>query len=146
MKILVLGPSGQIGSEIISSLSRESNSHNHYPIDLIKLTREELDLSEIENIYDALCQYKPDCIINASAYTDVDQAEEEKSKAFLINHKAIEMISRACFDLSAFLIHISTDYVFDGMKDTPYSEEDKTKPLSAYGLSKLAGELSIKKI
>ena len=89
--------------------------------------------------------YKPDVIVNAAAYTDVDKAESDEENAFQVNSRAVDLLAQEAKALDAWLVHYSTDYVFDGEKMSPYSEEDETNPLSVYGKTKLQGEEAIKK-
>ena len=102
--------------------------------------REELDLENIESIKEVMDDYKPDIIINCAAYTAVDQAETEREKAEKINGEAPKHLAEWCDDNDTLLIHISTDYVFDGEKLSPYLETDQTNPVNFYGLSKYNGE------
>src|SRR5690606_10682047 len=96
----------------------------------------------VERVFE---QIKPDYCINCAAYTNVEQAEQEPERAFLVNATAVEFLALACKAQSCILIHISTDYVFDGQKTTPYTIYDTPNPINVYGASKLEGELNIKK-
>lgn len=136
MKILITGTNGQLGQELHQHLSQKN--HN-----LTGLNREELDLANPDNIRQILQENKPDVIINAGAYTAVDKAESEPEIATAINGKAPGILAEEAKKLNATLIHISTDYVFDGSKSQPYLESDKTNPLGVYGSSKLEGEKAI---
>lgn len=138
MRILLIGHTGQIGFDLKSVLSKEH--------DLTLLDRNHLNLENHKEIYSILTQnQKIDLMINAAAFTNVNLAEKEKDKAFLVNAYAAREIARAAKDLNAYFIHYSTDYVFDGQSCAPYSEKDKTNPLNIYGESKLFGEELIKK-
>lgn len=137
MKILLLGSSGQVGFELARSL---------LPLgEIVRLNRQQADLTHLENLRATVQSIRPDVIVNAAAYTAVDKAETERETAFLINAQAVEVLAQEAKKLNALLIHYSTDYVFDGTKNTPYFENDATNPLNVYGESKLAGELAIKK-
>ena len=135
MKILLTGKTGQVGGELNSILKDMG--------ELVSVGREQLDLSKIDSIEPAVLDILPDIIINAAAYTAVDNAEEEPDLAMTINGVAPGVLAKAAKKIGASLIHYSTDYVFDGRSDTPYREEDITCPLSIYGKSKLAGEKNI---
>jgi dTDP-4-dehydrorhamnose reductase len=137
MNILVTGSNGQLGSEI-KDLSRGDN-YNFYFTD-----KEELDISKKENIENFVNNKNIDLIINCAAYTAVDKAENERELADLINHKAVEYLAEICKEKDIPLIHISTDYVFDGKNYRPYVENDKVNPQGFYGLTKLKGEEAFK--
>ncbi len=134
MKNLVFGKDGQLGQAFQLTLSsRES----------IFIGRKECDLSNSRAVLECLHEISPDCIINAAAYTAVDKAEEEKETAFAVNALALKAMAEYCATHHKKLIHFSSDYVFDGMKSSPYIESDLCTPLSVYGKSKYAGELAI---
>jgi dTDP-4-dehydrorhamnose reductase len=136
MKIVLIGKNGQLGWEFQRIL----------PIlgEVISLDRTELDLSDIQAIQKILGELKPNLIINASAYTEVDLAEKETDLAMKVNALAPGVMAEISRKLNAVLIHYSTDYVFDGRKNAPYTESDQTNPLNVYGQSKLIGEENIK--
>ena len=129
--ILVFGKTGQVASEL--------QSHK----DVIALGRDQADLSVPTTCTEAIRQYKPRAVINAAAYTAVDQAESEENLANTINGDALGAMASACADLGIPLVHISTDYVFDGTGTTPWSVTDTPNPQNAYGRSKLKGEQAI---
>lgn len=134
-KILIFGKNGQIGFELCRSLS--------YLGDLTALGSVECDISDPHRIIDTLDHIKPDIIVNAAAYTAVDRAESERESAFKINADAPWIMAEWASKYKALMVHFSTDYVFDGTKKTPYTEEDKPAPLNVYGHSKLAGDINI---
>ncbi len=134
MRILVTGGNGQLGSE----LKFISSFHNN--IDWIFTDICELDLSEIKKIDLKLNRYAPDIIINCAAYTNVDKAESNKKLVATINCDAVDSLSKWSLLNKSKLIHISTDYVFDGNSEFPLNEKDKTNPINVYGLTKLDGE------
>ena len=137
MKILILGCKGQLGRCLNDQLSLTNYE--------IKFTsRELIDIEDFETTRYKISEFSPDVVVNACAYTQVDDAEKNPKKANLINNLAVENIASVCQHLQCWLIHISTDYVFDGNSDLPYKENDETNPLSIYGKTKLGGELSIK--
>lgn len=134
MKILVTGSNGQLGQE----LKELSNSTKD--ISFVFTDIKELDITNPKDVENFLSKNKFDTIINCAAYTAVDKAETDKEKARKINAEAVYHLSKYARENNALLIHISTDFVFDGKKNTPYTEEDKPNPLSIYGKTKLEGE------
>jgi dTDP-4-dehydrorhamnose reductase len=134
LSILVTGANGQLGRE----LARLAN--NHPGIDWFFATRASLDLTDTEAIEPFIAQHTPHIIINAAAYTAVDQAESEPELADAINHLAVKRLAQCAKHINASFIHVSTDYVFNGQHCKPYTETDTTDPQSVYGRSKLAGE------
>lgn len=136
-RILVTGINGQLGEELQRIL---------LPVgEVIGVRRERLDLTQPDAIRQVINEVKPDLIVNSAAYTAVDKAESEPELANAINAIAPGIIASECQQLGIPLIHISTDYVFDGSQSYPYRETDTTNALSAYGKSKLAGEIAIQK-
>ncbi len=139
MTVLIFGKDGQVGRELQSVLQEQDN--------IIYLGRQDCDLSNMDALQYVLKQYQPQIIINASAYTVVDRAQDEQALAFAINARAPEIMAQFIASQSnGLLIHYSTDYVFGGGKQTPYQEDDETGPetqLGIYGQSKLAGERAI---
>ena len=136
MKVLVLGSKGQLGRCLYDQLIRTD-------YDVVYASRSELDIGDLGSLSGNVSLIKPDIVINAGAYTAVDKAEDDQQTADLINHRAVAKLANVCEALNAWLIHVSTDYVFDGTATKPYSEDDKTNPLGTYGDSKLNGELAI---
>ena len=132
MKILLLGKEGQVGWELQRSLSTVG--------DLVASEQHDLDLECPDDVRRWVRQHEPDIIVNAAAYTAVDQAESEPEKAHRINAEAVGVLAEEANRLNAWLVHYSTDYVFDGEKAAPYEEGDPTNPLSVYGRTKLEGE------
>jgi dTDP-4-dehydrorhamnose reductase len=136
MKIFLLGKDGQVGWELQRALS---------PLgELVACGRQEADLEDIDRLRQLVRQTQPDVIVNAAAYTAVDKAESESAKARRINAEAVGALGEEADQLNAWLVHYSTDYVFDGAKSSPYEEEDSTHPLSVYGETKLEGEQLIR--
>ncbi len=134
--ILLLGANGQVGFEVCR-LAKEQN------IQFMGLTRHDLDLADPESLNAHLNRHQPALIINAAAYTAVDKAEEEQESAKQINEQAPAILAGFCHLKGIPLLHLSTDYVFDGNSKKPYAEEDQTFPASIYGQSKLQGEIAI---
>lgn len=135
MRILICGSHGQVALALQDALSGLG--------DVRRVGRDGLDLAHPEQLRATLRQIAPALIINAAAYTAVDQAESETRQAYTINAEAPRVLAEEAARLGAPLIHYSTDYVFDGSKSAPYDEDDTPSPLSVYGRSKLAGELAI---
>jgi dTDP-4-dehydrorhamnose reductase len=136
MKILVLGCKGQLGRCLNDQLVNTDH-------EVIYTSREQIDIADFEATKSKILEFSPDLIINATAYTAVDKAEEEKKIANLINHLAVRNIANICNQLGCWLIHVSTDYVFDGNSKAPYKEDDQTNPQGSYGETKFKGELAI---
>lgn len=140
MKILLLGKNGQLGWELQRSLSVLG--------ELTVLDRSGKDglcgdLTDLNGLHTTIVTVKPDIIVNAAAYTAVDKAENEIKLAYLINAQAAEFLAKEAAKIGAWLVHYSTDYVFDGTGDKFWNEDDRPEPLNQYGKSKLAGELAI---
>lgn len=134
LKILITGANGQLGNEFRTFATR------HPAHEFILLTRQELSISDADNVRQVLQQHKPDWVVNCAAYTAVDKAEIEKDLAMSINAEGAGVLAEACASLNARLIHISTDYVFDGSSAKPYREDAATGPINTYGITKLRGE------
>ena len=135
MRLLITGANGQVGWELQRSLARLG--------EVIAMDRNACDLSRLQDLPRIIREVRPDILINAAAYTAVDKAEEEEALATMINGTAVGVIAEEVRKLGALLIHFSTDYVFDGTKPAPYTEDDAPHPINAYGRSKLAGERAI---
>ena len=136
MKILLFGAMGQLGTELQQTLA---------PLgEIAAYDIHNLDLERTEDVRATIRVVHPDVIVNASAYTAVDLAENESQKAFHVNADIPALFAEEAAKINSFIIHYSTDYVFDGTKGTPYREGDNTNPLGVYGSSKLAGEEAIK--
>ena len=138
MRVLVTGKNGQLGKSI-----HKLNTNTEQTDDLVFVGREELDLSNEDNITNYFEGNAFDIIINCAAHTAVDKAEEEQDLANQVNHLAVKQLAQIAKNQQAKLIHISTDYVFDGESDKPYIETDETNPINVYGRTKLAGEKAI---
>jgi len=141
MRILVTGKNGQLGKSIHKRVT-----NNEHTDEFVFVGREELNLSNGNNIARYFEGNTFDIIINCAAYTAVDKAEEEAVLANQINHLAVKQLAQIAKIQQAKLIHISTDYVFDGESDKPYIETDETNPINAYGRTKLAGEKALQEI
>ena len=128
--ILIIGANGQLGSELKERLKDKA----------IYTDSKELDITQLENIENFFQKNLPSIVINCSAFTAVDKAEEMKKEAFDVNAKGVENLAKMCKKVGAKFIHISTDYVFDGTNHKPYIETDATNPTSIYGETKLEGE------
>jgi dTDP-4-dehydrorhamnose reductase len=137
-KILLLGSTGQVGWELNRTLLTLG--------DIVAMDFPQIDMAVPQNIRSIIRETKPDLIVNATAYTDVDKAESEYELAMAINGTGPGILAEEAINLGASLIHYSTDYVFDGTKGEPYTEEDVPNPLNVYGESKLAGERAIQDI
>lgn len=136
MKVLVLGSKGQLGQCLNDQLANTEH-------EVVYTSREQIDIAEFEVTKVQILRISPDIVINATAYTAVDKAEEEHQAADRINHLAVANISTICDQLDCWLIHVSTDYVFDGNSEVPYKEDNPTNAQGVYGASKLKGEAAI---
>lgn len=135
MKLLISGANGQLGLALTRRLSGEH--------DVLALGRDEFDLADANACRETLQREQPDVLLNCAAYTAVDRAESEPELAYAINAEGPAHLARACNDLGIFLVHFSTDYVFDGLATRPYLETDSTAPTSVYGSSKRVGETRV---
>jgi len=134
MRVLVTGARGRLGSEIVASL----------PYEIIAPTQEELNLNDTKRIAEVLDRIRPDAVINAAAYTDVDRAETEREVAMQINGNAPQAIAEWSASRSVPVIHISTDFVFSGSGTLPWGEGSDTEPVNYYGVTKLRGERGVR--
>lgn len=137
MKILLTGASGQLGFAIQQQLAKTDYT-------LWALSHQQLDITDTDAVSMFIAEYQPDIVINCAAYTAVDKAEQQQAtQCFAVNAQAVAVLAQLCMQYNSILIHFSTDYVFDGSLNRPYTEFDIPAPLNVYGKSKLAGELSI---
>jgi dTDP-4-dehydrorhamnose reductase len=144
MRILVTGKNGQLGRSIQKIVNTDTKiGNNQSPNEYIFVGKEDLDLSSESSISHYFNNNKFDIIINCAAYTQVDRAEQESELANQINHLAVKQLASIASNQQARLIHISTDYVFDGESGKPYTETDTPNPINAYGRTKLAGEKTL---
>lgn len=132
MRVLITGATGQLGTDLVQVCQSQ---------ELIPLSHADLDITDYEAVKRTLSKLRPEVVINSSAYVSVDEAEMEAEKAFLVNAVGALNLARVCRDLDMVNVYISTDYVFDGEKGSPYKEDDKPNPINVYGLSKYAGEI-----
>ncbi|ORT51883.1 dTDP-4-dehydrorhamnose reductase [Vibrio sp. qd031] len=138
MKVLITGKGGQLAWELEQTLP----SH----IKATSLGVDELDITNADQVNQVLVAKSPDIVINAAAYTAVDKAETDKETAYAVNEKGSEYLAKACESIGAKMIHVSTDFVFDGTKTTPYQTDDTPNPINAYGDSKLQGDIKVSEI
>lgn len=136
MKILVFGGGGQVGREVCRAARPGS-------VELVTCDQRESDITEPVAVAAAVSRHRPDLVINLAAYTAVDRAESEPEAAWAVNCAGAANIAAVCGETATPLIHVSTDYVFDGASERPYTEEDPTNPLNVYGRSKLEGEMRV---
>lgn len=137
MKILIIGADGQLGTDLCKVIPKEEQ---------IALTIRDIDITDKEKTFQVVKKHSPDIVINTAAYHNVNQAEVNKEQAFEVNANGVKHVADACREVGATLVHISTDYVFNGEKGEPYVEDDIPDPLSEYGKSKLKGEQYVKDI
>ncbi len=130
--ILVVGANGMLGQDLIALLGDRGHG-----VDIA-----DIDITSAESVFKVIGALKPEVVINCAAYTDVDGCESDAETAMAVNGEGVAYLAMACRDIGALLVQVSTDYVFDGGKGTPYVEDDAPCPLSVYGESKLAGEMN----
>src|SRR5208283_3579202 len=133
MKVAVIGANGQLGSDLVAAFSANGDV-------VTALTHSDIEISELPSVSHALESIQPEVIVNTAAMHHVENCEREPEKAFAVNALGPRNLALTARDLGAVLLHVSTDYVFDGGKGSPYLEEDNPRPLNAYGITKLAGE------
>lgn len=138
MKVLITGKGGQLAWEL-ENLTPQG-------VQLLSCSSQELDITNAKQVNETLTQFQPNIVINAAAYTAVDKAESDIEKAYAVNELGSEHLALACKKVSAKLIHVSTDFVFDGTKTTPYQTDDTVNPVNVYGASKLAGDIKVNNI
>lgn len=134
-RFVVLGAGGQLGSELTALLP---------PEETIALTREDLDILDFGRVHETLTKFRPRIVFNCAAFVRVDDAEERVEEAWKVNAFAVLFLAKVCAELEVTLVHISTDYVFDGRKKSPYTELDHPNPLNVYGATKLMGEFFVR--
>lgn len=139
MKVLVTGAQGQVGSELIQQ-------GQGLGLQMIAAGRSELDITQQDAVIDFINHHASDIVINAAAYTAVDRAEEQQQDTYAINRDGSAYLATACSQQNIPLLHISTDYIFDGSKDTPWLEDDTANPQGIYGASKLEGERAVERM
>ncbi|MDI6851737.1 MAG: dTDP-4-dehydrorhamnose reductase [bacterium] len=139
MKFLVFGSKGQLGKELIKNLMERN-------FEVSGFSHEEIDITDYVKVEETIRVFKPDVIINATAYNKVDKAEEEPEIAFQVNAFAVKNLAELANKYSSILVHFSTDYVFDGKKGAPYTTIDLPNPINTYGKSKLQGEIFVQEI
>ena len=137
MNIAVIGSNGQLGSDVVRVLAHQGE-------DVYSLTHADIEVSSLESVADCLRSRRPEIVINTAAMHHVENCEQEPGKAYAVNAVGARNLATVTRDLGAALIHVSTDYVFDGKKDEPYVENDIPLPLNVYGNSKLAGEYFVR--
>lgn len=151
MKVIITGGAGMLGreiTEVLEALShrqtdeKPSRPSGHWSI--VSGDLDQLDITNEKQVGDAFSKVRPDVVVNCAAYTDVDGCERNPELAFRVNARGSRVLAEEAARLKALLVHVSTDFVFDGEKSTPYREEDEPNPLSVYGISKLQGELAIR--
>ena len=137
MRVMILGAGGMLGHDLVATVPTD--------VDVHPFSKATLDITDSAAVEGAARHVRPDVIINAAAYTKVDQAELEPTIAFRVNAQAVGELGCVAVNTGSVLVHFSTDYVFDGISSAPYREDSNTNPLNVYGASKLAGEVAIRK-
>lgn len=134
---LIIGSNGQLGSELVKLYTKKGEPH-------VGLAHNEVEVTDYENVKEVIRRHNPSIVINTAAYHKVDACEENPEKALAVNALGARNLAEVCRDVGASLVYMSTDYVFDGRKGTPYIEEDSTNSVNVYGISKIAGEMLVK--
>ena len=142
MKILITGSNGMLGTDLVNLLKSREASPEHNP-EVIEAPHEVLDITLEDRVSDFISTHTPDIVVNCAAFTNVDKCETEREDAFSVNALGPKYLAAAANKCGARVIQISTDFVFDGNGNRPYTEEDQTNPLSEYGRTKLEGERNI---
>ena len=138
MKVLITGKGGQLAWELEKLVPKS--------VQLLSCSAQDLDITDVNQVNHTIEQFQPDIVINAAAYTAVDKAETDTDTAYAVNDLGSEYLALACKKIEAKLIHVSTDFVFDGTKTTPYQTDDSVNPINVYGASKLAGDIKVSAI
>jgi dTDP-4-dehydrorhamnose reductase len=138
MKVLITGKGGQLAWELVRLAPQA--------FEIISVGREQLDISNENQVVDFIDSTKPNLVINAAAYTAVDQAEKDSVTAYAVNELGIKYLAQACQKINARILHISTDFIFDGTNTSPYQTDTKPNPINVYGASKLAGDIELNKV
>ncbi len=146
MRVALIGANGQLGCDIARALSAIDSIGDLNDRVLIPLTHTDIEITDFKLMTDVLSEHKPDIVINTAAYHRVDDCETNLEKAFSVNALGARNLALHCKENKICLLHISTDYVFDGKRTSPYVESDLPNPLNAYGVSKLAGEHFVRSI
>src|SRR5215470_12237445 len=136
MRVAVIGANGQLGQDVCQAFSAERD-------EVIALNHSDVEITALESLQTALERIRPDLVVNTAAFSNVDRCESEPMTAFAANALGARNVARAADAAGASLVHISTDYVFDGRQRTPYTEKDPVAPLNVYGNTKLAGEFFV---
>jgi dTDP-4-dehydrorhamnose reductase len=136
MKILIVGCNGMLGTDLMRAF--------HPPHQVIGIDRPDIDITDLAQCFARVREFRPEVIINAAAFTQVDNCETNEKMAFLVNGEGAGNLSRAAAEIGAAMVHYSTDYIFDGLKKEAYVEEDAPNPQSVYGKSKLVGETLVR--
>jgi len=137
MRIVVIGSTGQLGTDVVAAFTRNGD-------DVTSLTHAEIELQDMSSVSTCLQRLNPDLVVNTAAMHHVEDCEREPQKAFAINGLGTRNLALAARDVGATLMHVSTDYVFDGLKGSPYDESDAANPLNVYGNTKLSGEYFVR--
>lgn len=140
MRILVTGANGQLGSELVDLYASRAGD------EVLGLDLPDLDITAADSVAAAFADFAPDVVINCAAWTAVDAAEENEESAFVVNADGPRVLAEACAASDAWLVQVSTDYVFSGEASSPYAEDAAPDPRSAYGRTKLAGELAVQEL
>src|SRR5207248_4887453 len=137
MKVLLSGARGQLGQELVAAARDDASD------EIVPVTHEQLDIRDAARVRDVVERERPQCIINTAAFHKVDLCEDEPETTFAVNELGARNLSQAAEKIGGLMVQLSTDYVFDGEKTSPYVESDEARPISVYGKSRLAGERAV---
>lgn len=137
-RVAIIGSTGQLGSDLVSILKSSGS------FDVIPLRHENADVTDAKSVRAALLDHRPEIVVNSAAFVRVDDCEDHSEEAFRVNAVGAFNVASSCAELTALCVYISTDYVFDGTKESPYVESDAPNPINVYGTAKLAGELLVR--
>ncbi len=140
MRVLVIGCNGQLGSALMDVLGRDDD------VTVFGVDYPDIDITNPDSVAAVFADVTPDAVVNCAAYTAVDEAEEHEDAALRVNGLGPRIVAEACGEAGAWLVHVSTDYVFDGSATTPYAENAEPSPASAYGRTKLAGDRAVQEL
>ena len=141
MKLLLLGANGQLGQALLQQLKQLQQESQ--PFQYLALNRSQLDITDVSAVTTVMAQYRPDVVINCAAYTAVDNAEQQAATCIAVNATAVGQLAKLCQQYNSLLLQFSTDYVFNGLSNRAYTEQDMPAPLNVYGHSKLQAEQAI---
>lgn len=140
IRIAIIGSTGQMGTDVVRVAAEAGN------YEVVPLGHDRVEVCDAQSVHSVLAEVRPEVVVNCAAFVRVDECEDQPKEAFQVNALGALYVARACAELGALCVYISTDYVFDGAKGEPYTEEDAPCPINVYGVSKLAGECLVQQV